>query len=544
MDTANPDLLLVNGRITTLADQADVPAEASALAITADRVVAVGSDDDVRALAGDATRIVDLGQRRVVPGLIDPHTHYVRAGRTWDDEVHWTGIDSLRAALDTIGDAARQTEPGTWICVMGGWHPTQFAERRHPTREDLDAVAPDHPVLVQFLYEWGLLNSAGMHLLDLDGAAADAPIDPDTIERDTDGRVTGRVRTLPSLKWLFGRVPGPDPSREFDSTIAAGRELARLGVTGVIDGGGANMGPDAYATVVEVARADALPVRVRLTVHSEGAGLEEEQFSAYLAGQGPADVGDRLSVIGAGEILLWSMHDSFTRLPQIDDEQTGRLRTLLTRLAEARWTLHMHLIRPETTDLVLDLVEEIDRVHPVGELRWSIVHGHSVAAHHAPRIARLGMGVVAEALLRLEGDEVAGTGGFPEVFDGPDVHALTAHGVVIGAGSDAYRVSSYNPFDTIHWLVTGRSLSGRQVQRSDLCRDRLQALAMLTHDAAWFSFEEHERGRLQPGWLADVAVLSDDLLSVDTDDIPRITSVLTLVGGRPTHDDGVLDGGR
>ncbi|MBC7291647.1 MAG: amidohydrolase family protein, partial [Actinotalea sp.] len=162
------DLVLVNGRITTLSLDPAVPGEVTALAVRAGRVLAVGGEEEVRAHVGPATRVVDVGGRRVVPGLVDSHVHFVRAGRTWADEVRWEDMTTLADALAAVGERAAQLEPGAWIRVIGGWSEDQLAERRGPTREELDAVAPDNPVFVQALYEYGVFNSAGIAALGLD----------------------------------------------------------------------------------------------------------------------------------------------------------------------------------------------------------------------------------------------------------------------------------------------------------------------------------------------------------------------------------------
>jgi predicted amidohydrolase YtcJ len=529
------DLVVLNGRITTLAVGA--PEEAEALAVRGGRIVAVGPTAEIARLAGPGTVVLDCAGRRVVPGLIDAHTHVVRAGFTWNQEVRWGTVTSLREGLDAIRARAAATPAGGWVAVVGGWHPSQFAERRPPTRDEVEAVAPDHAVLVQFLYEWAMVNRRGRELVDWSSAAA-AGVDPATIERDADGHPTGLVRALPSLRWLYGQLPAPTFAEQVDSTEAVTRELASMGITGVIDGGGSNTGPDVYRPLYETWRQDRLPIRVRLTLHGRGPRTEEPDIAGYLRNLHPGQGDDRLRVLGVGEIVLWSLHDGFNRYPDLSAEQLGRLEQLLRACAEARMTVHLHLIRPETTAATLDLWERIDREVGMRDLRWAIVHGHSVRPEQADRLARLGAAVIGEALLRLEGDEVRHMWGADALRAAPPMAALAASGVAVAAGSDAFRVASYNPFATLQWLTTGRTASGTQIWDAANRVGRRQALEMMTTRAAWCSFEERSRGRLQPGYLADLAVLTDDFFAVPDEQIPQIRSELTVVGGEVVWSSG------
>ena len=531
MSPRHADLVLRGGKVTTLAVDGTTPEEAQSLAIERDRVVWVGDDSDADAWVGPETEVVDLGGRRVIPGLNDGHVHFVRAGLTWNDEIRWGTISSLADGLRQIEEQVASTPPGTWIRVIGGWHPSQFEEQRHPTQDELNELAPEHPVIVQFLYEWAIVNDAAYELIDWEGAQ-ESGVDPSTLDRDEDGRPIGLVRGMPSLRWLQAQLPVPSLAQQVESTRAASLEFSSFGITALIDGGGSNTGPDKYDAVYESWRRGELTVRVRTTVHPSDPGTEEEQIGGFLRYSHHRQGDDMLSVLAIGENITFPVSDSFARLPDLSDHQLDRLRAIFDACAAKRWTVQMHMIRPEKTAAMLDLWREVHEKHDISELRWGIVHGTSLTVEDIPTLKELGIGVLAEALLRLEGDEVTNYWGEERLRWAPPVKALREAGVPTTVGSDALRVASYNPYATLQWLLTGQTLTGRQVWDPANVLDRRAALESVTTDATWFSFEESQRGRLQPGYLADLAVLSDDYFAVGTDELLDLRSELTIVGGR------------
>ena len=229
------DTILLGGKIVTF-DSA--PAEA--LAVRGDRIVAVGRSADIRALAGPATRVIDLAGRTVIPGLIDSHIHAIRAGLTYTTEVHWIGARSLGEALDRLRATAQAAPKGSWLIVAGGWIETQFAERRRPTQAEIAAAAPDHHVYVQLLYSAVLLTEGGIGAL---GIANDTSLASRlTIETGADGRPTGWIAAdNRTISELFDLLPRPTLEQEIAGTRAFFRTLNSLGITGVLDPGGYNM---------------------------------------------------------------------------------------------------------------------------------------------------------------------------------------------------------------------------------------------------------------------------------------------------------------
>ncbi|MFJ6656814.1 amidohydrolase [Streptomyces sp. NPDC091377] len=535
---AHPDLVLVNGRITTMSD-APLDAEVAALAVTGDRISATGSSEEISRLAGPGTTVVDLRGRRVVPGLIDSHVHVVRAGRTWRDEVRWEDERSLASGLAAIGARAADRPKGSWIRVIGGWHPAQFPENRGPSRAELDAAAPDHPVYVQFLYDWAVLNTAAMRELGVDHALVreltGQGFSATAFETGPDGELTGKVNGTPLMEWFYRRMPAPGFEEQVASTAEMSRALNRLGITGAIDGGGFNSGPAAYPAIRETWRRGELTLRTRLAVHAERAGTETADLAGYQRFT-PLDVGDGLlRVIGVGEVILYATVDKIAHPVEIDDDIRARFREIFGELARNRWTVHTHAHQHATIDAVLTAWEEAHAEHDIAPLRWALVHAEPLTAADVERIAALGAGVLAQGLYRFQGEEALAIWGEKTVAEAPPLRTLLERGVPTGLGSDAMRVASYNPWATIAWFLDGLTVQGTPTLAPHHLLSRAEALRGYTASGAWFSFEEDERGRLEPGLLADLAVLSDDYLTVEQELIPRIESVLTVVGGRVVH---------
>ena len=216
------ELLFVNGRIFT---GLGAP-ECDALAIRDGLVTAVGRSKDLREHITPSSQVVDLGERRVVPGLIDSHIHAIRAGATWRQRVDWSAVTSLPAALDLVRDAAA-TRQGQWVAVVGGWHPGQFDERRAPTPAELTAAAPHNPVYVQLLYESALLNDAGLAAAGIDRDTADPP--NSVFARDHTGAPTGHATGRGAFSHVLGLIPEPDLEERVAGTRAFLTRLSSLG---------------------------------------------------------------------------------------------------------------------------------------------------------------------------------------------------------------------------------------------------------------------------------------------------------------------------
>jgi predicted amidohydrolase YtcJ len=529
------DLVLVNGKITCGAGRP----QCETVAVRNGRVQAVGSAAEVQPLVGSATTVVDLGGRRVVPGLIDSHIHVVRAGATWTERLDWAGLTSVSDALATVRDAAARLRASEWITVVGGWHPGRFDERRSPTPDELTEAAPDHPVYVQLLYEEATLNAAALRA---SGVVAGSPDPPGTsFERDHVGAPTGWARGRGAFAHCLGLIGEPPFEDQVAGTEAFMRRLSALGLTGVIDPGGGSVGPGSYRALFELWRRTPLPVRTRLYVSnsSTASGQELAQTQAYVRHLHPGFGDEYLRFVGLGEKLVNGYGDGEGLDPiEFSERSRTALRDVTLHLLEHGWPAHMHAIRDTTIGAVLDVWEEVDATIPLAGRRFSLAHADAVSERDLQRIKRLGIGIAVQDRLVFRAADSAKAWGEEVMRGAPPLRRMLDLGIPVGAGTDATAVTSYNPWLSIWWLVTGRSVDGAPPRRAEHRLDRLEALNLYTAGSAWFSFDEDRRGTLEPGKLADLAVLSDDYLAVDDDQIPHLTSVLTLVGGEPVHHAG------
>jgi predicted amidohydrolase YtcJ len=518
-----PDIAFVNGRIVTLDDRSTV---AEALAVGDGKIVAVGRSADIRALAGPATRIVDLEGRTVIPGLIDSHMHAVRAALFYATEVNWIGTRSIPEAMARIAAAARAARPGQWIIVAGGWTEQQFAEKRRPTQAELVAAAPDHPVYVQLFYSAALLSPAGFKTL---GITTDADVPPrGKIERDGAGSPTGWINgDNPTITALFDRLPLPTFADGVAGTRAFFRELNRLGLTGVSDPGGFNLTAASYLPLFRVWQDRALTVRVVFSLFAQRPGKELDDFRD-LTQMLPMGFGDdMLRFNGIGENVTWGMYNN----DNPTEAQKEQYYEVARWAASRGMTLTQHWSNDVSVHHLLDVFERVNRDIPIAPLRWSIAHLNDGSVENFTRMKALGVGWLMQDAMYFNGDSFIKTRGLAAARRTPPIKTAMNLGVEVGAGTDAHRVMSYNPFAALQWIVDGKTIAGTPTRDADERPSREEALRLYTQDSAWFTHDEAKRGALAAGRLADLAVLSKDFMSVPTEDIGTIESLLTMVGG-------------
>ena len=497
-----------------------------------DRIRAVGTSDEIRALAPDATAL-DVGGRRVIPGLVDGHAHVVRAGLTWEREIRWDGAATLADGLALIRARALTQPPGTWIPVVGGWHPAQFAEGRGPTRTELDRVAPDHPCYVQLLYDEAVLNSAGLAAADLGSGSAPPGGE---IEIGDDGAPSGVVRGAPVFAHCLARMGGRSKAEQVRSTRAMLADLAGYGLTGALDPGGIGLTPESYEPIYEVWRRGELTLRTRLYLGAGRRGDERREIEDWLRYLPRGFGDDWLRIVGIGEIVLFACWDGDGLRPfEIDAATLAELTEISRMVAAGGWPMHLHAIVDASAAAVLDAWEAVDADHRLAPLRFSLAHADAVEEETLLRAQALGIGMALQSRMVLRGGGSARVWGEAAVLRAPPLRRMIELGFPLSGGTDATVVSSIDPWRSLWWLVTGKTIGGGPRRAPEHRLDRGRALALYTSGSAWFSFEEHRRGRLAPGRLADLLVLDDDYFTVPADEIPRIRPEITMVGGRIVH---------
>ncbi|MGF9762189.1 amidohydrolase [Microvirga sp. 0TCS3.31] len=533
------DLILFNGRITTLDRQQP---EASALLIRDGRFAAVGDEQEVIPLAGPTTQRIDLKGRRVIPGLIDSHMHIIRGGLNYNMELRWDGVRSLADAMRMLKEQVDRTPAPQWVRVVGGFTEHQFAEKRLPTLDEINAVSPDTPVFILHLYDRALLNGAALRAV---GYTKDTPNPPGgEIQRDARGNPTGLLIARPNATILYATLakgPKLPPEYQKNSSRHFMREVNRLGVTGVIDaGGGFQNYPDDYQIIEELHREGQLTVRLAYNLFTQKPKEELKDFDSWSKQVKPGQGDDLYRHNGAGEMLVYSaadFEDFKVERPEMPPNMEGDLEPVVHLLVENRWPWRLHATYNETITRALDVFEKVNREIPFDGLHWFFDHAETIDDRNIDRIAALGGGIAVQHRMAFQGEDFVERYGSRAAERTPPIKRMLDAGVPVGAGTDATRVASYNPWISLSWLVTGKTLGGLTLYPAANRLDRESALRLWTEANTWFSNEETKKGQIRQGQLADLAVLSDDYFSVPEDVIQDITSVLTLLGGKPVHGD-------
>ncbi len=518
------DIILIHGKILTMDEHFSVR---EALAVSEGRIAALGRSNDIMRLAGRKTRVVDLRGRTVIPGLIDSHIHAIRAALSYSVEVSWIGASSLEEALGRVRDAARAAKPGDWLIVAGGWTPEQFREKRRPTQAELAAAAGDHPAYVQLFYGWALMTPAAFKALNI---AADSDLPPrGALERDAAGNPTGGISgDTATITALFARLPSPSFEQRVEGTRKFFRELNRLALTGVIDPGGFGMAPRDYQALLKLWRDRALTLRVAYTVFAQKRGSELEDYRALtqLLPMGFGD--DMLRFNGIGENVAWGMYNN----DNPGESEKAQFYEIAKWAAARRMSLNIHWHNDRSVGQLLDIFERVNREVPIADLRWAVAHLNDASAPTLERMKALGVGWAMQDALYFEGERFQKEKGAEAARRAPPLKTALRIGVKTGAGTDAHRVASYNPFVALRWMLDGKTVGGTALRGPEETPTREEALQMYTSGSAWFAHDEDKRGSLEAGKLADLAVISKDYMKAPVEEIGAIESLLTMLGGR------------
>ncbi|MDL5039142.1 amidohydrolase [Comamonas resistens] len=540
MTDPHPDAIFFNGQITTLDRSKPV---ASAVAVKAGRFVAVGDDQEVLALAGDRTRRIDLKRKSVLPGLFDNHTHVVRGGLNYNMELRWDGVRSLADALDMLKRQVAITPAPQWVRVVGGFTEHQFVEKRLPTLEEINAIAPDTPVFLLHLYDRALLNAAALRAV---GYTKDTQAPPGgEIVRDAGGNPTGLLLAKPNATILYATLAkGPKLPLDYqiNSTRHFMRELNRLGVTGVIDaGGGFQNYPEDYEVIQKLADANQITVRLAYNLFTQKPKQEKEDFLNWTRSVKYKQGDDYFRHNGAGEMLVYSaadFEDFRVERPDMPPQMEGELEEVVRVLVQNKWPWRLHATYDETISRALDVFEKVNRDTPLSGIHWFFDHAETISDKSIDRIAALGGGIAVQHRMAYQGEYFIERYGARAAEATPPVKRILEKGVKVSAGTDATRVASYNPWVSLSWMITGKTVGGTQMYPQRNLLDRETALRMWTENVAWFSNEEGQRGRISVGQLADFIVPSKDFFKVPEDEISFLTSHLTVVGGRVVYGEG------
>lgn len=534
------DLIVHNGRITTLDP---MNPECSAIAVRDGKILATGDEAKILAYRDAATDVIDLKGRRVIPGLNDSHLHLIRGGLNFNLELRWDGVPSVADALRMLKEQALRTPAPQWVRVVGGWTEFQFAERRMPTLAEINAVSPDTPVFILHLYDRAILNAAALRAV---GYSKDTPDPPGgEIQRDKQGNPTGILIARPNAMILYSTLAkGPKLPAEYqlNSTRHFMRELNRLGVTSVIDaGGGYQNYPDDYAIIEDLHRRGEMTVRVAYNLFTQKPKQEYDDFSRWVGMTKPSAGSDFYRMNGAGEMLVFSaadFEDFLEPRPDLDPGMEQELYRVVKLLTEHRWPFRLHATYDESIGRFLDVFERVNREIPFHGLRWFFDHAETVTERNLERIRSLGGGIAVQHRMAFQGEYFVDRYGAKVAEQTPPIKKMLSMGIPVGAGSDATRVASFNPWVSLYWLVSGRTVGGLLLYPEANRVDRSVALRLYTQGSAWMSGEEEAKGSLMAGQFADFVALSADYFAIPEEEIKDLVSELTVVGGKIVYGTG------
>ncbi|WP_204366843.1 amidohydrolase [Mycobacterium sp. UM_CSW] len=521
---------------------------ASALAITNGHVTDVGDDATILSCVGESTSVIDVQGRRVIPGLNDSHLHVIRGGLNYVLELRWDGVPSLALALQMLRDQAAATPAGHWVRVVGGFCKEQFVERRLPTLHELNDAAPDTPVFVLNLYQSALMNRAAVRA---SGYTKSTP-DPNggKIVRGRDGEPTGMLLAAPAATLLYltlAKAPNLDPDEQLLSTRHYLRELNRFGLTSAIDAaGGFQNFPENYAAVRTLAERNQLTMRIAYHLFPQVGGQEVADIQRWVQTVTPGDGDEYLRLNGAGENLTWAAGDfeNFSEpRPELAEDYEQEFEKAVRLLCEHGWGFRLHATYDETIQRDLAVFEKLsaEGLFP-GPGRWFFDHAETVSQSSIERIVALGGAVSVQNRMSFQGEAFVSRYGTTAAQSSPPLRAMLSAGLTVAAGTDATRVSSYNPWVALHWMISGRTLGNTILYPVENRLTREEALERYTVAGATLSGEADTKGILRPGYLADLAVLTDDYFAVEESDIPHIEAVLTMVGGEVVYATAEFEG--
>lgn len=532
-----PDIIFYNGNFK---GSGTFDKKTSAVAIKNNRFLKLGSDEEIVKLKNDSTIVIDLKGKTVIPGLNDSHIHLIRGGLNFNMELRWDGISNLSDALFMLKEQAERTPPPQWVRVVGGWTEFQFKEKRMPTLDEINAVSKDTPVFILHLYDRALLNRAALQAIGYDKKTKEMP--GTTIQRDKEGNPTGMLIATPNAIILYSALAqGPKLNKEdqINSTLHFMRELNRLGITSVVDaGGGFQNYPEDYEIINQLNQVNKLTVRIAYNLFTQRPGHELEDFEKWTNTTIYQQGNDFYRHNGAGEMLVFSaadFEDFLQPRPDLPPVMENQLEPVVRLLAKNEWPFRLHATYDESIVRALNVYEKINQEFPINKLNWFFDHAETISDQSIERVKKLGGGIAIQNRMAFQGEYFIDRYGKEKTLRTPPINKILEAGIPVGMGTDATRVSSYNPWLCIYWLTTGKTIGGASLYDESNMISREKAIELYTKGSAWFSKEQDKKGSFVEGQLADFAVLSKDFFGIPNEEIKSLYSVMTVVGGDIVH---------
>ena len=538
------DMIIYNGKIATMAKLGDFK---QAIAMQNGIVLGTGTTQDILTTFNDtATKLIDAGGKTVIPGLNDSHMHAIREGLNFNMELRWDGVKTLKRAMEMLKEQAARTPPGAWVKVVGGWNEFQFEEKRQPTIDEINAAVPDKPVFITYLYGKAFLNKKGIEVLGYDKTTS---YPGSVVELDKDGKPTGLLyaKETPMAIYRTLALTGKlSPEERINSSEHFYREINSFGITSVVDAAGGSQNYDAdYQASLALAKAGKLTVRTAYYLFAQQKGKEFADYEKWI-GQTYPNKNDHIlmangyAMEGAGENLIATGADFENFLePRIvlPPDMESDLEPIIRLLVKNRWPFRLHATYGESIDRMLNVFEKVNKDTPFNGLRWFFDHAETITDPELVRVKALGGGVAVQFRMYFQGELYTKMYGRPKT-QLPPIKKMLAMGIPVGMGTDAPRISTYNPWMALHWLLTGKTIGGMQFWPKDQVLDKFTALQLYTSGSAWCSGEQDVKGKLIKGMYADMVILSDDYFTAGTENIKHITALLTVVNGKVVYASG------
>ena len=533
----SPDQIFLNGKIATVDDFFSI---SEAVAIKGERILAVGTNEEIESLSEPSTPRTDLDGRTVIPGLIDNHNHVVRATEYWPNEARLDGVTSRSEALEILNAKAETLASGNWLMSLGGWSEAQFTDSQADfTLAELDAVAPERPAFIQSVYHHAFGNTAWFNAMGIPLNASQEEQSAAVglaahVVRDVSGQVTGRLNGgFPMIELALQNFPPVSSEQQIEAIKSSFTHLNSIGLTTVYDPAGVGIRRESYARLREIALDSGLTVRIYHTLGGSTPRTPQDarDLIAEIERSKPFQGNAFVDLIAVGEIYYTPFHWDNTLQPTApESNDIAWARQILIASAQGGWSVQTHATQPETIDYLLNLVAEVNQIHPVRQLRWSITHADNINAEQLERARHLGMNIQLRSNMVMGGRAPIFEEFGDAAYDMPPLRMVQNSGVSYGLGTDGTKAAQINPFVTLWWAVTGKALNGEVIQHQTLTRE--EALIATTRANALLMFQEQNIGAIKPGLLADMLVLDRDYFTVPADEIKDIRPVATIVGGR------------
>jgi predicted amidohydrolase YtcJ len=525
------DLILFNGKILTVDKDFRI---VEAVAIRDGKFIATGKKDEVMRYAGEKTKLLDLGGKTVIPGLIDSHNHMLWTGTDFK-QVQLRDCTSLEDVSRAISNRAKSVKPGEWIISSGQWHESQLKEKRLPTRQELDKAAPENPVYIARGGHTVVVNSLALKLA---GVTKETP-DPQGGEFKRDpktGELTGLVFERPAHAMIRKVMPPDTYQDKLEGLRTIMKEYNRYGITGVIEPG-IFANSDDLRAYLELWSKRELTVRTGLMIRAtQPDHVKNCQFC-----QGFGDTMLRISGIkmmmdGGVETAL--LKEPYMIVPGEQEKEGYRGVQIVptnvfkdTCLAAAKngWHVETHGVGDQAIDLIVNTYEEVNREVPVGNLRWTVMHIFLPTDEAIEKIQKVGLAAsVQDHPTYLGANQLRYWGEKRAAYAIP-VRKLLDKGIPLGGGTDS-PVVHYDPYLSLWWMITRNTVTaGLLGPEQKITRE--EAIRLYTIGSAYFTFEENIKGSIEPGKLADLVILDKDILTCPEDQIKSIRPVATMLGG-------------